>query len=173
MEVLERKNEKRLKMDKSYIVKIFLIFVFFGVLIGGFFYLKIGLFVFVCMIGSVLLSFYKGRYWCYRFCLRGVFLDEFVVRMSFNKNIFVVLKLRFVKVFMFIFFIVMMSVNVILSGGDLERFGKGVVMFLWVIILILVILGILFRVRIWCVICLMGIVSGVVGKKRGMFKIYV
>jgi polyferredoxin len=172
MEVLERKNEKRLKMDKSHIAKIFLTFAFFGVLIGGLFYPKIGLFAFVCMIGSVLLSFYKGRYWCYRFCPRGAFLDEFIARASFNKSIPAVLKSRFAKAFMLTFFIVMMSANAILSGGDLERFGKGVVMLLWVTTLVSAILGILFRARTWCVICPMGTVSGVVGKKRGTLKIH-
>lgn len=153
-------------MNKSHIVKLFLTFVFFGALIGGLFYPEIGLFVFVCMIGSVLLSLHKGRYWCYRFCPRGAFLDEFVARVSFNKNIPAFLKSRFTKAFMLIFFVVMMSANAILSGGDLERFGKGVVMLLWVTTLIAIILGILFRARTWCVICPMGTVSGVVGKKE-------
>jgi len=171
MEVLERKNEKRMKMDKSHIAKIFLTFVFFGVLIGGLFYPKVGLFAFVCMIGSVLLSLYKGRYWCYRFCPRGAFLDEFVAKASLNGDIPAALKSNLAKVFMLVFFAVMMAVNIIGSNGDLMRFGKGVAVLLWITTLVAAILGILFRARTWCVVCPIGTISGVVGKKRGTLKI--
>lgn len=167
MEVLKR----GLGVSRVQISKVFLAFVLFGVLIGGLFYPKLGMFAFVCMMGSVLLSFYKGRYWCYRFCPRGAFLDEFIARASFNKGVPAVLKTKVAKMFMLLFFIVMMSANAILSRGSLERFGKGIVTLLWVTTLISIVLGILFKARTWCIVCPMGTLSGLVGRKNGSLKI--
>ncbi|AZT91117.1 4Fe-4S binding protein [Caldicellulosiruptor changbaiensis] len=174
MEVLEKglkKGNKKKTEAKKLNYKPFVALLLPTVIIAGLFYPLMGLFAFVCMAGAVVLSFYKGRYWCYRFCPRGAFLDEFISKLSFQRSVPQILKSGFSKAFWVVFFMLMMALNVIRSGGDIYRFGKGVVLLLWLTSLLAIIGGILFKPRTWCIVCPMGTISGLVGKRKRPIEI--
>ncbi|WAM34298.1 4Fe-4S binding protein [Caldicellulosiruptor morganii] len=173
MEVLQKDLQKsfRRQEEKVPFFKKVIALVLPAVIVAGLFYPVVGLFAFVCMTGAVILSFYKGRYWCYKFCPRGAFLDEFISKFSFQRSVPQVLKSGFSKVFWLFFFIFMMGLNVLRSGGQLNRFGKGIVLLLWITTLLAITGGILFKPRTWCIVCPMGTISGLVGKNKKPLKI--
>ncbi|WAM31228.1 4Fe-4S binding protein [Caldicellulosiruptor naganoensis] len=173
MEVLQKNLGKgyHKKTTKVPSYKTFVALILPTVIITGLFYPLIGLFAFVCMAGAVILSFYKGRYWCYKFCPRGAFLDEFISKLSFQRSVPQILKSVFSKAFWVVFFILMMAMNLIRSGGDIYKFGKGIVLLLWLTTLLAIIGGILSKPRTWCIVCPMGTISGLVGKNKKSLKI--
>lgn len=169
MEILGRtpkKTEKKETAIKKLNYKSFIALLLPVVIITGLFFPLVGLFAFVCMAGAVILSIYKGRYWCYSFCPRGVFLDEFISKFSFKRPVPQILKSNFSKVFWVVFFMFMMVLNAAKSKGNLYEFGKGIVLLLWFTTLLAMAGGILFKARTWCIVCPMGTMSGLVGKKR-------
>jgi len=174
MKVLEKgleKNNKKKTGAQGLRYKPFVALLLPTVIIAGLFYPLTGLFAFVCMAGAVILSIYKGRYWCYRFCPRGAFLDEFISKLSFQRSVPQILKSGFSKAFWVVFFMLMMAINLIRSGGNIYKFGKGIVLLLWLTTLLAIIGGILFKPRTWCIVCPMGTVSGFIGKRKKPIKI--
>lgn len=53
-----------------------------AVVIGGLFYPPLGLIAAAMMVALLLLSLFRGRYWCGNICPRGAFLDILVRRLS-------------------------------------------------------------------------------------------
>lgn len=56
-------------------------------LIVGLFYPAIGLIAIICMLAPVVVSFFRGRYWCGNFCPRGSFYDNVLAKFSPKKKI--------------------------------------------------------------------------------------
>ncbi len=57
------------------------------VAIGGLWYPKLGLLVIPVMIGLMLYSFFKGRYWCGNICAHGSLFDSLLMPISRNAKI--------------------------------------------------------------------------------------
>jgi len=53
-----------------------------AVVIGGLFYPPLGLIAAAMMVALLILSLFRGRYWCGNLCPRGAFLDLIVSRVS-------------------------------------------------------------------------------------------
>ena len=56
-------------------------------IIGGWFYPVVGLIALICMIGPVMTSIWKGRWWCGHVCPRGNLYDRLLSKYSPHKPI--------------------------------------------------------------------------------------
>ena len=120
----------------------------------GFFFPAAGLAAILCMSAPVIISFFKGRLWCGKFCPRGLFLNLLPRRRAFSLP--GVIRNRY---FRFGFFIVLMGAFAIqLSFTDGSLNGIGTVFHRMVVITTVaaVIGGMLFGKRTWCTVCPMG-----------------
>lgn len=137
-------------------------------LVVGYFWPVVGFLAFICMIGPVALSVFRGRYWCGHICPRGSYYDRLVARFSLNRPIPGFLRTPYFRAFMVLFIFTMFGVQMYFAWGDWNAMGRV----FWLIILVTTIvgtvLGIVYSPRAWCTFCPMGSLSAwVAPRKRG------
>ncbi len=133
--------------------------------------LRYALAAIVCMVAPILVSLWKGRYWCGNLCPRGNFYDIILSKFSNHKKAPKFFKSRLFRGFMVVFVISMFSFGMIQNWGNLH--GMGMVFYR--IILVTTIVGILLSMfynhRIWCHFCPMGTIASVISKVRKSKKV--
>nr|MBP7471350.1 4Fe-4S binding protein [Prevotella sp.] len=145
-------------------------------LIVGIFYPIIGFAAIICMLGPVIMSSFRGRYWCGHYCPRGSFYDHVISKVTRGRKIPSFLRHPLFRVFMILFIFAMFGVQLYFAWGDWNAMGKV----FWNIILLTtivgIILGIAYSPRTWCSFCPMGTLSKYVAprkNKSGFRKIIV
>lgn len=136
------------------------------IVIGGLFYPLLGYLVLAMMAILLIMSFFRGRYWCWNFCPRGAFLDIILSKVSMNKPMprgFVKQGFRWLVFFLFMAFLIF---RILRTGGNLIAVGAVFVGMCILTTLISMILGILTKHRSWCAICPMGTLQDKIGKYR-------
>ena len=135
-------------------------------IVVGWFYPVVGLVAFICMVGPVLTSIWRGRWWCGHVCPRGSLYDRVMSRVSPHREI-----PRFVRTFGFrlfmVFFIftmfgVQLTLTVPWSEGGLAVWS-GIGRVFWTIIVMTTVVGVILSLvyapRTWCSFCPMGTIS--------------
>lgn len=136
------------------------------IVIGGLFFPLLGYLVIGMMVFFLVLSFFKGRYWCWNLCPRGSFLDIVISNISLNKpypKAFGNQPFRWLIFFLFMSFLVY---RVLSSGGSLAGIGVVFVSMCLITTAISIIIGIIVKHRGWCAICPMGTLQEKIGKLR-------
>ncbi len=129
------------------------------VVIGGWFYPKLGFFLLACMIGAVGVAIYKGRAWCDWMCPRGSFYDLFLQKISKNKEIPAFFKKKGFRIFMLGMLLSILGIQIYLAWGNMDGIGIAMVRLLTITTTIGIVLGIIYQQRIWCHICPMGTIA--------------
>ena len=133
------------------------------ILIGGLFYPLLGYLV-VAMMGFFLpFSFFMGRYWCWRLCPRGAFLDIVISKISPHKPAPVVFSRNWFRWSIFALFMIFLASRIANSGGTLLAVGAVFVSMCILTTVISAILGITMRHRAWCAVCPMGLLQEKIG----------
>lgn len=152
-------------------------------IIMGLIYPVLGLFMLVCMFAGVLISIFKGRFWCGWFCPRGSFLEKFFTRFHSNKEskdsfkrtaknyAYDFFKTKAFRISFLTFMMFMMTIQVYRAWPDPEKIGAALVMLLAITTVISIILGILVHPRTWCAFCPIGTMSSWVANKDYHLKI--
>ena len=133
----------------------------------------VGLIAFICMIGPVAVSIYKGRYWCGNICPRGSYYDKLVSRFSRNRKIPSFLRSVPFRVFMVMFIFTMFGVQMYFAWGDWNAVGRVFWNIIFVTTIVGTVLGIVYSPRAWCTFCPMGSLSALVAprkKEKSTFK---
>lgn len=158
--------EKFLKLWKKYSYALLV-----GFIILGMFDLRIGLAAALCMVAPVIVSVFKGRFWCGNLCPRGNFYDNVVSKFS-NKRI----PPKFFKSYYFrsVILTVMMvifALGVYKNWGNL--YGIGMVFYRMIVVttIIGVLLSLVYNHRTWCNFCPMGTLASITGKFRKSDKV--
>ena len=74
---MEQKKNKKKNFHRHFETKgLPLYWILFAYLVIAWFYPVIGLLALICMIGPVLTSIWRGRYWCGHVCPRGSMYDR-------------------------------------------------------------------------------------------------
>lgn len=126
------------------------------VVIGGWFYPKLGYFLLACMLGAVGIAFYKGRSWCDWMCPRGSFYDLFLQKFSAGREIPSFLRGKGFRIFMLTLLLGVLGTQIYFSWGNVDRIGMAMVTLLTVTTSAGIALGAVYHHRIWCHICPMG-----------------
>ena len=145
-------------------------------IILGWFFPVIGLLALICMIGPVVTSIFKGRWWCGHVCPRGNMYDRLLSKYSPHRPI-----PRFVRTFGFRLFMVffifgMFGIQLSFvpwSEGGLPMWA-GIGKVFWTIIVMTTIVGVtlsfIYAPRTWCSFCPMGTISNWVATAQGIHE---
>lgn len=149
-------------MKKTQIITVWLLPL---IVVGGLFYPLLGYLVVAMMAILLIMSFFKGRYWCWNLCPRGAFLDMAISKVSRNKpmpRFFVKGWFRWLVFFLFMGFLVF---RIIRTGGNPVAIGAVFVVMCILTTAISIVLGVTTKHRGWCAICPMGTLQDKIGKK--------
>ena len=133
------------------------------IVIGGLFYPLLGYLVVTMMVMFLILSLFKGRYWCWNLCPRGAFLDILVSKISLNKPLpktFVKQWFRWLVLVLFMSFLIF---RIVRTGGNLIAIGSVFVIMCILTTIISIVLGVATKHRGWCMICPMGTLQEKIG----------
>ncbi|MBQ6652074.1 MAG: 4Fe-4S binding protein [Prevotella sp.] len=143
--------------------------ILFAYLIIGWFYPVIGFVALICMIGPVLTSIWRGRYWCGHICPRGNMYDRLLSKYSPHRPIPKFVRTFGFRLFMVFFIFTMFGIQFYLGWGDWNAMGKV----FWNIILLTTVVGVvlsfIYAPRTWCSFCPMGTISSWVAPKKAPF----
>ena len=150
-----------------------LFWIIFAYLILGWFFPVLGWVALICMIGPVLTSVWKGRFWCGNVCPRGNMYDRLLSKYSPHRPIPRFVRNFGFRLFMVFFIFAMFGIQMYFAWGDWGAMG----FVFWKIILLTTIVGItlsfIYAPRTWCSFCPMGSLSSWVAPKKGPLpKVY-
>jgi polyferredoxin len=103
-----------LKVWKKYSYLLLIIF-----LIVGLFDFRIGLVATICMVAPIIVSFFKGRFWCGNLCPRGSFYDNIVSKFSNKKKVPAFLKSVYFRIFVTLLMLTVFTTGMIKNWGNL------------------------------------------------------
>jgi len=126
------------------------------VIIGGLFSSLLGYVVSAMMVFLVILSIFKGRYWCWNLCPRGAFLDLAFTRFSLNRQLPRFFTKAWFRWLIFILFMCFLILRIFQTGGNIIMVGSVFVGMCILTTVIAIILAIFTKRRGWCAICPMG-----------------
>nr|WP_315066486.1 4Fe-4S binding protein [uncultured Clostridium sp.] len=120
----------------------------------------------ICMMAPVIVSIFKGRFWCGNLCPRGNFYDNVVSKFSNTKK-----PPKFFKSYYFRAIVLGIMMAVFISGvhknwGNL--YGIGMVFYRLIVVttIIGIILSLIYNHRTWCSFCPMGTLASIISKFR-------
>jgi ferredoxin-type protein NapH len=120
---------------------------------------RIGMAAIVCMIAPIVVSMFRGRYWCGNLCPRGNFYDNVISRFSKNRPVPKFLKSIYFRVFVVLFMFTMFGLGIKSNWGN----PAGIGMVFYRIIVITTIIGValsfVYNNRTWCHVCPMGSIA--------------
>ena len=150
------------------------------VAIGGLYEPKLGLLVIPVIIGLLLFSFFKGRYWCGNVCAHGSLFDSLLLPFSRNGKIPNFFKWKTVSILFFSWFAYRLTSRFIMIAGLYGTYtfwDKIGFVFVNSYIMVTVlggVLGLFLSPRTWCNFCPMGFMqkaSYFAGRKINVTKI--
>lgn len=146
-----------LKLWKKYSYIILISF-----MILGFFDFRIGLIAILCMVGPIIISLFKGRFWCGNICPRGSFYDNVVSKFSSKRKVPGFLKSSLFRAAVTIAMLTMFTLRMIKNWGDLYAMGFIFYRLIVVTTLIGIALAIFYNHRTWCNFCPMGSIAALI-----------
>lgn len=126
------------------------------VLIGGWFYPPLGIFLVLCMGGALSIAVSKGRSWCDWMCPRGSFYDVFLKKISRNRKIPALFRAKTFRTLILFGLFTALGVQIYVAWGDPEAVARAFVRVLTVTTTAGIVLGAVFQQRAWCHVCPMG-----------------
>jgi hypothetical protein len=158
--------EKFLKLWKRYSFTLLITFIVLGMID-----LRFGFVAVICMIAPIIVSIFKGRFWCGNLCPRGNFYDNVVSKFG-NKRIPPKLfkSYYFRSVMLGIMMVIFIS-GVYKNWGNL--YGIGMVFYRMIVVttIIGIILSLVYNHRAWCNFCPMGSLASIIGKLKGSKRV--
>lgn len=153
--------KKILTLWKKYSYLVLLAFIVFGL-----FNFRIAIAAVICMVAPIIVSVFKGRFWCGNFCPRGSFYDNVVSKFSNNKKVPRFLKSKLFRTIVVVLMMTMFTLGVRKNWGDL--YGIGLVFYRMIVVTTIVgiILSLFYNQRTWCHFCPMGTIASVISKFR-------
>jgi ferredoxin len=157
-------------MDNKYIkvnrvfnsVKKFAWLFVFIVAFAGLWEPRLGLLLIPVMFFLVVLSLFKGKYWCGNLCPHGSLFDKYIMPISRFKKFPKMFTSKITITLFFVFFMIMFSIRLsdslqYINDADFySKLGFVFVVNYFVVTAVGVVLGIIINPRAWCSICPMG-----------------
>lgn len=150
-----------LNVWKKYSFILLIGFVFLGLID-----LRFAVVAVICMIAPVVVSIFKGRFWCGNLCPRGNFYDNVVSKFSNKKNPPKFLKSYYFRAVVLMIMMTMFTLGIKENWGNL--YGIGMVFYRIIVVttIIGIVLSLFYNHRTWCNFCPMGTLASIVSKLR-------
>jgi len=139
--------------------------------IGGVWYPKLGYFLLIIFASLMLISPFKGRWFCGNLCPRGSFNDIWLSKVTRKKKIPPFLRSAWIRVPVFILLMGFMILRIIQTKGIIDKIGMVFVTMCIVTTAISILLGIFISPRAWCTFCPMGTLQKWFGKNKYQIKV--
>ena len=141
--------------------------IFLAVLIGGWFYPYLGLFIVFCMLAGITIGIFRGRKWCDWLCPRGSFYDSLIAPISAGRDIPPIFRKMWFRLIILFILVSVITGNIFWGGiKDLAGIGVFFVRMLLSTTVLGTILGIFVERRAWCLICPVGTIINLIGGER-------
>ncbi|HPZ10523.1 MAG TPA: 4Fe-4S binding protein [Candidatus Eremiobacteraeota bacterium] len=130
--------------------------------LGGLWYHKLGLIMPVMMVFLLILSYFRGRFWCGNLCPRGAFLEIFIKPISFYGKIPNLFKAKYFRIFVVTVFMTVFTLRTKAAFSAwtmmeaLDKWGLVFATLCLVTTIIAIVLGVIYSPRAWCSFCPMG-----------------
>ena len=134
--------------------------------IAGLWYPILGYFMLLVFATLLIISPFRGRWFCGNLCPRGSFNDFWVGKISKNKKIPPVLRSFWIRVPIFIFMMGFMGYRLLQTQGLFYQIGMIFVIMCLTTTTIAILLGFSIDPRTWCTFCPMGTLQHILGKDR-------
>ncbi|MEK7449053.1 MAG: 4Fe-4S dicluster domain-containing protein [Planctomycetota bacterium] len=156
---------------RRFIRQVLMAIVFTAILIAGWYYPLLGYFIPLCMLSGMGIAFFKGRKWCDWYCPRGSFFDSVIKPVSPAKEIPAFFKKSPLRIAMFSFLMLMMTVQIIKRWPDPYKIGIFFIILLTATTILGVFLALIFHQRTWCCFCPIGSMGYWIGRNKYPLKI--
>jgi len=161
------KNFLKRRFQKQFVITI----IFLLVIAGGWLRPEIGYLVPICMLLGILLGIFKGRVWCNYYCPRGSFFDVAGKPLSPQRKIPHFLRSSAFRIFILVFMMLMMSIQISKRVPDFKNIGTFFVTLLTAVTLVGIVLALIIHQRTWCSFCPVGSLSNWFCIKKPFLKI--
>ncbi|AFS77796.1 hypothetical protein Curi_c07230 [Gottschalkia acidurici 9a] len=129
------------------------------IIILGLFNPRIALVGIVCMIGPIVTSFRKGRYWCKNICPRGNLLDNVMAKASGKRKTPMILRSNIFRLMIVGTMLTIFAIGLKQGWGSTLAIGMILYRMIVVTTFISVIISLLYNHRTWCSFCPIGSIS--------------
>lgn len=103
-----------LKLWKKYSFVLLIAFVLMGLID-----LRFAMAAAICMIAPIIVSIFRGRFWCGNLCPRGNFYDNVVSKFSNKRKVPKFLKSNYFRIVLMIFMLTMFTLGIKKNWGNL------------------------------------------------------
>ncbi len=137
----------------------------------GLFDARIALLASICMVAPIIVSLFKGRFWCGNLCPRGSFYDNVVSKFSNKRKVPKFLKSYYFRAIVFAGMMTMFGLGIKQNLGNL--YGIGMVFYRMIVVttVIGIVLSLFYNHRTWCNFCPMGSVASIISKFKKSKKV--
>lgn len=157
-------------MKNRMVFRLLLSLIALVIMVLGWKYPYLGLFVLFTIIVNIFIGFFAGRWSCGNLCPRGAFYDIFLNKISRNKDTPKLLKSMYFRYLFFIFFALFVSYRLSLNITSFEHIGRVFWLSCVVTTLIGVIGSIFYNPRFWCAFCPIGTLNNIIGGNKKTIK---
>ena len=157
---------KFLVLWKKYSFVVLMMFILLGL-----FDARIALLAIICMVAPIIVSLFKGRFWCGNLCPRGIFYDNVVSKFSNKRKVPKFLKSYYFRAIVFVGMMTMFGLGIKQNLGNL--YGIGMVFYRMIVVttIIGIVLSLFYNHRTWCNFCPMGSVASIISKFKKSKKV--
>jgi len=146
-------------------------FIFLAIIAAAWFFPLLGFFIPFCMLLGFASGLFKGRKWCDWYCPRGSFYDVLGRAVNLRKNIPPEFKKTYFRLGVLALLMAVMTVNLILRWPSFEKIGSFFVIMLIATTALGIILALFSHARSWCMICPIGTIINLTGRKGNPLRI--
>ena len=125
----------------------------------------------ICMIAPIIVSIFRGRYWCGNLCPRGNFYDNIMSRFSKKKDVPKFLKSIYFRLLVVLFMFTMFGLGIKENWGNPAGIGMVFYRIIVITTLIGVVLSLFYSNRTWCHFCPMGSIAAFISYFRKNKKV--
>lgn len=136
------------------------------VVLGGWFYPKLGYLLLVCMMAGMGIALYKGRSWCDWMCPRGASWDLLLSKISRQRKIPAFFRHPAFRVVILAVMMTVIFTQIPRAWPSIDGMGRVFVMMLTVTTVVGLVLGIPTHHRNWCTYCPVGTMGNWLGKGK-------
>jgi polyferredoxin len=159
----EKKNRKYWQIALAPLVPL--------VVIGGYFWPYFGYIAVAMLVFMLMLSLFRGRFYCGWFCPMGGFFERALSLISRKRKMVPLFKTAWFKWLVFVLMMGLLTSRLILTSGDPGKIGAAFVL-MWTISTAMAIgLGLIWKPRSWCSICPMALFQGLVAPRTYQLQV--